>query len=88
MRDAAAVFVFAAIWERTTGKYGQRGRQYVFLEAGHAAQNLLLQAVALGLGGVPIGAFHEDQVVQALGLPPGQEPIYLVPVGEPSAAAA
>jgi nitroreductase len=47
------------------------------------AENLLLQAVALGLGGVPIGAFHDDKVKEALKLPEDQEPLYLIPVGHP-----
>jgi nitroreductase len=51
------------------------------MEAGHAAQNLLLQAVALGLGAVPIGAFYDDRVREALHLPSGQEPLYLIPAG-------
>jgi SagB-type dehydrogenase family enzyme len=77
------VFVIAAVYERTSVKYGDRAKRYVHLEAGHAAQNLLLQAVALGLGGVPIGAFHDDKVQAVLGLPKDQRPLYLIPVGHP-----
>jgi len=80
--EAPAVFVIAAVYERTAQKYGQaRAPRYVHMEAGHAAQNLLLQAVALGLGGVPIGAFHDDEVRSALSLPIDHRPIYLIPVG-------
>ena len=68
IREAPAVFVIAAVYARTAGKYGERAERYVHLEAGHSAQNLLLQAVALGLGGVPIGAFYDDQVKDTLGL--------------------
>jgi len=64
-------------------KYGTRSERYVKIEAGHTAQNLMLQAVSLGLGSVPIGAFHDGQVRQVLGLPAGQEPFYLIPVGHP-----
>jgi len=78
---APAVFIVAAVYERTAAKYGERAERYVRLEAGHAAQNLLLQAVALELGAVPIGAFYDDQVQAALSLPVGQEPLYLIPVG-------
>jgi SagB-type dehydrogenase family enzyme len=81
---APAVFVITAVYERTEKKYGEeRGPRYVHLEAGHAAQNLLLQAVALELGAVPIGAFHDDQVKEVLSLPADQQPLYLIPVGHP-----
>ena len=81
---APAVFVIAAVYERTAAKYGaERSPRYVHLEAGHAAQNLLLQAVALGLGAVSIGAFDDAGVQQALGLPEEEQPLYLIPVGEP-----
>ena len=83
VRDAPAVFVITAVYERTAVKYGDRAPRYVHLEAGHAAENLLLQAVALGLGGVPVGAFHDDKVQAALDLPEDQAPLYLIPVGHP-----
>jgi SagB-type dehydrogenase family enzyme len=83
IRDAAAVFVIAAVYRRTTGKYGaKQGLRYVHMDAAHCAQNLLLQAVALDLGAVPIGAFHEAEVQQAVGLTE-HEPLYLVAVGRP-----
>jgi SagB-type dehydrogenase family enzyme len=81
---APAVFVLAAVYARTAQKYGQeRSPRYVHLEAGHAAQNLLLQATALGLGAVPIGAFHDQEVQKALSLPADHQPLYLIPVGHP-----
>lgn len=81
---APAVFVVTAVYTRTAQKYGeQRGTRYVHLEAGHAAQNLLLQAAAMGLGAVPIGAFHDEEVQQALGLLADHQPLYLIPVGHP-----
>jgi SagB-type dehydrogenase family enzyme len=83
VRGAVAVFVIAAVYERTEGKYGERAERYVEMEAGHAAQNLLLQAVALDLGAVPIGAFYDDQVQTALALPADHRPLYLIPVGHP-----
>jgi SagB-type dehydrogenase family enzyme len=84
VRDAAAVFVVAAVIERTARKYGPvRAPRYVHIEVGHAAQNLLLQAVALDLAAVPVGAFHDEQVQKALSLPKDHEPLYLIPVGYP-----
>ncbi len=80
--DAAAVFVVAAAYERTAVKYGpRRARRYATLEAGHAAQNLLLAAVAMDLAAVPIGAFEDEQVASTLGLPDGESPLYLIAVG-------
>ncbi len=83
IRQAPAVFVITALYERTAIKYGDRAERYVHLEAGHAAQNLLLQAVALDLGGVPIGAFYDEQVQKVLGLPEEEKILYLIPVGHP-----
>jgi len=83
LRQAFAIFVIAAVYERTEAKYGERAERYVHLEAGHAAQNLLLQAVGLQLGAVPIGAFSDDQVQDVLGLPADHRPLYLIPVGHP-----
>ena len=81
--EAPVTFVIVAVIERTAAKYGDRATRYVQLEAGHAAQNLLLQAVALGLGAVPIGSFSDERVEVILGLPINERPLYLVPVGHP-----
>jgi SagB-type dehydrogenase family enzyme len=78
---APATLAICAVFERTTGKYGQRGVRYVFMEAGHAAQNVSLQAVSLNLGTVVIGAFRDEKVKEILGLKPEEEPLYLMPVG-------
>ena len=82
--DAPAVFVIAAVYERTAVKYGARAERYAHLEAGHVAQNILLQAVALGLAGVPIGAFDDGDVQRVLALEPDRAPLYLIPVGHPA----
>ena len=81
VRDGAVSIVITAIYERTTGKYGERGIMYVHIEAGHAAQNLCLQATAIGLGLVTVGAFHNEQIVELLGLPANENPLYVIPVG-------
>ena len=82
VQEAPAVFVIAAVYERTERKYGrQRGPRYVHMEAGHAAENVLLQAVALGLGAVAVAAFQDEQVQKVLSLPREQQPLYLIPVG-------
>ncbi len=82
--EAPAVLVITAVYERTERKYGaERTPRYVHLEAGHAAQNILLQAVALDLGAVPVGAFYDDRVQQALALPADHQPLYLIPAGHP-----
>jgi SagB-type dehydrogenase family enzyme len=81
LRKAPAVLVFCAVYERITGKYDERGVRYAHMEAGHAAQNVHLQAVALGLGSVPVGAFREDGVRSAIGAEADETPVYLVPVG-------
>lgn len=80
---APLVVAVVAVPARTAARYGSRARRYVDLEAGHAAQNLLLQAVALDLAAVPIGAFDDDAVAKILTLPAGHEPRYLIPVGHP-----
>ncbi len=84
--SAACVFTIAAIAKRTTRKYGERGIRYIHIEAGHAAQNVLLQAQALGLCGVPVGAFDDDAVARVLRLARDEEPLYLIPVGQPARA--
>ena len=83
LREAAAILVLTAVERRTTAKYGQRGVRYVSMEAGHAAQNVLLQAVALGIGATPVGAFDDAQVDHMLGLDAGEHALYLIPVGRP-----
>ena len=64
VEDGAVVLVFAAVYERTTRKYGERGVRYVHMDVGHASQNIYLQAVSLGLGTVVVGAF--DDVMERL----------------------
>jgi SagB-type dehydrogenase family enzyme len=79
---APTVVVITAVEARTAIRYGDRAARYVALEAGHAAQNLLLEATALGLGAVPIGSFDDRAVADVLRLPDGEAALYLIPVGE------
>lgn len=79
--DAPVVLAFAAVAERTRVKYRERTERYVHIEVGHAAQNVYLQAVALGLGTVVVGAFHDDEVTRVLRLDRGETPAALMPVG-------
>ncbi len=81
VRAAPLTLVFAAQFTRTTGRYGKRGVRYVYMEAGHAAQNVHLQAEALGLGSVAVGAFDDAAVSTVLSLPDNLEPLYMVVVG-------
>jgi SagB-type dehydrogenase family enzyme len=81
--EAPASIVIAGVQERTEVKYGERSERYVILEAGHAAQNLVLQATALGLAAVTIGAFDDAEVQQVLGLAADEDPLYVIPVGRP-----
>jgi SagB-type dehydrogenase family enzyme len=81
VRDAAIDVVIAAVPERTAARYGARAERYVFIETGHVGQNVLLEAVALGLGAVPIGAFDDEQIAAAAGLETRERAVYLIAVG-------
>jgi SagB-type dehydrogenase family enzyme len=81
VRDVAIDIVFTAIYERTTGKYRERGIRYVQMEAGHAAQNVYLQAVSLDLGTVVIGAFDDSEVKKVTNIQEQEDPLYIMPVG-------
>lgn len=81
--EAAAVIALAAVPARTTRKYGERGFRYVYMEAGHIAENILLEAVSLGLGAVPMGAFADRRLDGLLGIDGREEiSLYLVAVGK------
>ena len=81
--EAGAVLVFTAVEQRTTRKYGERGVRYIHIETGHASQNVFLQATALGLATVVVGAFDDDAAAALLKLPVGEVPLYLMPLGRP-----
>ncbi len=81
--DASIAIVIGAVFERTTSYYGSRGVRYVHFEAGHAGQNIYLEATALGLGTVAIGAFYDEEVSHAMAMPPSVKPLYIFVVGVP-----
>jgi len=79
----AAAVLFAAVFARTTAKYGEAGHGFVLMEAGHAAQNVSLQATALGLASVPVAAFEAKRVKAVAALDADEEAVYLVALGRP-----
>jgi SagB-type dehydrogenase family enzyme len=82
--DASIVLAWSAVYGRTTRTYGERGRLYVHMEVGHAVESVSLQAVALGLGSVVVGAIDEEEVRRLLRMPKYQVPLCLMPVGRPA----
>ncbi|HEY0090399.1 MAG TPA: SagB/ThcOx family dehydrogenase [Candidatus Lokiarchaeia archaeon] len=81
IREAALNIIICAEFSRTCNRYGERGVRYVLIEVGHCAQNIHLEAVALGLDSVPIGAFNDKEVKNVLKLPNSLEPLYIIPIG-------
>lgn len=84
--QAACDIIITGSVKKVAARYGQMGRTYTILEAGHIAQNILLQAVALDLGAVPIGAFEPSPVRRLCRLTTGVEPFYIISVGHPAGA--
>ena len=82
--EAPINIVICAVYERTLRQYGTRGERYVHMEVGHAGQNVYLQATALGLATVAIGAFHDESVRDVLRLDKQYKPLYIMPVGKPA----
>jgi SagB-type dehydrogenase family enzyme len=82
IKKAAAVIVIAAVYERTSVKYGERAQRYVHIEVGHAAQNVYLQGISLGIGTVMIGAFVDEAVKKVLHLPEEEHPLAIMPLGK------
>jgi len=83
INQAPVDIVICARYERTTRHYGERGKMYVHIEVGHAGQNIYLQAAALGLATVAIGAFNDEQVREVLRLDVQTKPLYIMPLGWP-----
>ncbi len=79
--NAGLIVVISADFKRTTSRYGHRGERYVILEAGHVAENIFLQAEAIELGSVAIGAYNDNQVAEIVGLADEEQPLLLVAIG-------
>jgi SagB-type dehydrogenase family enzyme len=81
VKNAFVSIVISAVYPRITSKYGKRGIRYVHMEAGHAAQNVYLLGVELGIGTCAIGAFEDEEVRKVLKLPVNEDPLYILPLG-------
>ena len=81
IKNAPVSIVISAVYARITSRYGNRGLRYTHMEAGHAAQNVYLLGVELGIGTCAIGAFKDEEVRSVLKLPTNQEPLYILPLG-------
>jgi SagB-type dehydrogenase family enzyme len=81
--DAPVDIVICALYHRTSYRYGRRGERYVHIEVGHAGENIHLQAVALGLATVEVGAFDDEEVREVLGVDEQIKPLYVMPLGKP-----
>jgi SagB-type dehydrogenase family enzyme len=83
IKSSAVTFIWAAVQDRMTWRYGDRGFRYMLLDAGHICQNLYLSAESINCGTCAIGAFSDDELNSVLGLD-GREMfvIYLATVGK------
>jgi SagB-type dehydrogenase family enzyme len=78
--SGAAVFVWSAVFERCKWKYGQRAYRYMYLDAGHIAENLALAAVSINLGSCEIGALYDDHVNAIVGIDGTEESVLCMAV--------
>jgi SagB-type dehydrogenase family enzyme len=82
LQSASALVIMTAVFPRMLDKYGARGYRYVLMECGHAAQNLCLRAVELGLGTLCVGGFTDHRINALLELDPVTEgALYGVAIG-------
>jgi len=81
--NAPVDIVICALYPRTSYRYGRRGERYVHVEVGHVGENIHLQAVALGLATVEVGAFDDEEVRKVLGVEDQIKPLYIMPIGKP-----
>ena len=82
VKDAPAVFIIAAVYERTQKKYGDRAERYVEIEVGCAVQNIYLQAESLNLGTVVVGAFNDRVMKRVLSMAKDEQPLAVMSVGK------
>jgi SagB-type dehydrogenase family enzyme len=82
--QAPVTVVVCAEYERTSLRYGGRAERYINFEVGHTGQNIYLQAAALGLGTVAVGAFYDEEVAKTLRLDSQFRPLYIMPIGKPA----
>jgi SagB-type dehydrogenase family enzyme len=84
IEQAALSIVICTVPMRTIQKYGiERSPRYIDMEVGHVGQNIMLQAVGMGLASVPVGAFYDDQIAALLDLSEDVQPRYIITIGEP-----
>ncbi len=82
LQEAPVSIIYTAVFARTTKKYGERGQErYVYIDLGHSAQNVYLQAEALGLGTCAVGAFSDAKLTEVLKLPEEETILYVMPIG-------
>ncbi|MDP3181373.1 MAG: SagB/ThcOx family dehydrogenase [Desulfobaccales bacterium] len=81
MAEAPIMVVITGEYRRCMARYGERGIRYTIMEVGHTAENLFLQAEALGLGAGIVGAFEDRTITQVLKTPAAHEPLLIMPVG-------
>ena len=79
VKKAAVDIIACADFSKTTKRYGERGKRYIYMEAGHSAQNIYLEAEALNLATVVVGAFDDEKVKEALKVK--SVPLYIMPIG-------
>ena len=80
---APVTILYCAVFDRMRERYGDRSERYAYIEVGHSAQNVYLQAESLGLGTCASGAFTDSEVSKLLNLPRDESPLYMMPTGYP-----
>ncbi len=79
---AGCDIIIAGSSRKLTTQFRNKARTFMLLEAGHVAQNILLQAACLDLGSIPVGSFTSaKEVSRACRLPAGYEAMYIICVG-------